>query len=386
MIRRIRPPNTSVRIAVLVCALAPFLVAREVNAQAELTVPAGLPDWAFNIPDKIQPSAVRPEGIVKAPGSSKEYDAAKIAGNATLPDWFPDEHPAAPRSVTGGPGIRFACGSCHLMSGQGHPEAADIAGQPAAYLIRQMAYYKAGTRLDDARMGPLAKATSDEDIRQAAEYFAALKPAVWVKVIETDTPPKTFIATAGRHRQLHPDGGTEPIGHRILEIPADPFRTEIRDPHSGFIAYVPPGSIARGEALVKGEASDKTVACARCHGEALKGKGEVPRLAGLQPLYVARQLFDMQYGSSAGKAAEPMKPLKFDQVKEIAPGVFFRYSAISPTNPNIFGGSNNIWIVFEDYVVVIDANSYKPLGTIEGFKLPWGIVTYPRSYGSLGLP
>jgi cytochrome c553 len=37
--------------------------------------------------------------------------------------------------------------------------------------------------------------------------------------------------------------------------------------------------------------------------------GEVPRLAGLQPLYVARQLFDMQYGSSAGKAAEVMKPV-----------------------------------------------------------------------------
>jgi DNA-binding beta-propeller fold protein YncE len=37
-------------------------------------------------------------------------------------------------------------------------------------------------------------------------------------------------------------------------------------------------------------------------------------------------------------------------------------------------------------VVVVDANSYKPLRTIEGFKLPWGIVTYPRSYGSLGLP
>ena len=100
---------------------------------------------------------------------------------------------------------------------------------------------------------------SDDDVRQAAEYFAALKPIVWVKVIETATPPRTFIATAGRHRQLHPDGGTEPIGRRILEIPADPFCTEIRDPHSGFIAYVPPGSIARGEALVKGGPSGKTV-------------------------------------------------------------------------------------------------------------------------------
>jgi cytochrome c553 len=308
VIRRIPRAQRFVPIAVLVCAVAPAsLVVRELNAQAVLTVPAGLPDWTFNIPDKIQPTAVRPEGIVNAPGSAKEYDAAEIAGNANPPDWFPDEHPAAPRSVRGGSGITMACGSCHLMSGQGHPESADIAGMPAEYLIRQMAYYKAGTRKDDARMGPIARAASDDDVRQAAEYFAALKPAVWVKVIETATPPRTFIATAGRHRQLHPDGGTEPIGRRILEIPADPFRTEIRDPHSGFIAYVPPGSIARGEALVTGEPPGKTVRCAICHGEALKGLGEVPRLAGLQPLYLARQLFDMRYGSSAGKAAALMK-------------------------------------------------------------------------------
>ena len=309
MIRRILRANRSVRIAILLGALAPLLVVREVKAQAELKVPAGLPDWTFNIPDKVQPAAVKIEGIIKAPGSAKEYEAAKIGGNANPPDWFPDEHPAAPRAVTGGAGIRFACGSCHLMSGQGHPESADIAGQPVEYLIRQMTYYKTGTRLDDARMGPIAKATADEDIRQAAEYFAALKPTVWVKVIETATPPKTFIATAGRHRQLHPDGGTEPIGRRILEIPEDPYRTEIRDPHSGFIAYVPPGSIARGEALLKAGDSGKTVQSTLCHGAALQGLGEVPRLAGLQPLYVARQLFDMQYGSSAGKAAALMKPV-----------------------------------------------------------------------------
>ena len=309
MIRRILRSNTSVRIAVLGCALAPLLMMRELDAQEALTVPAGLPDWAFNIPDKVQPSAVRPQGIVRAPGSANEYEWAKVAGNSNPPDWFPDEHPPAPPSVAGGPGRRFACGACHLMSGQGHPESADLAGMPAEYLIRQMAYYKAGARKDDARMGPIAKATSDEDVRQAAEYFAALKPTVCVKVIETATPPKTFIATSGRHRVLHPDGGTEPIGRRILEIPEDPFRTEIRDPHSGFIAYVPPGSIARGEALVKGGGSGKTVQCALCHGEALKGMGEVPRLAGLQPLYVARQLFDMRHGSSAGKAAELMKPV-----------------------------------------------------------------------------
>lgn len=299
--------NKSVLITVTVSAIASLLVARELHAQAALTVPAGLPDWAFNIPDKVQPRAVRPEGIVRVPGSSKEYEAAKIAGNANPPDWFPDEHPPAPRVVTGGQGTRFACGSCHLMSGQGHPEAADIAGMPADYLVHQMALYKSGTRKEDDRMGPIAKITSEEDVRAAAEYFASLKPHVWVKVIETATPPKTFIATAGRHRVLSPDGGAEPIGQRILEIPEDPLRTELRDPHSGFIAYVPPGSIAKGEALAKGEVAGKTVQCAGCHGEGLKGKGEVPRLAGLQPLYVARQLFDMRYGSRTGDSVTPMK-------------------------------------------------------------------------------
>ena len=92
-------------------------------------------------------------------------------------------------------------------------------------------------------------------------------------------------------------------GQRILQIPEDPFRTEIRDPHSGFIAYVPPGSLAKGEALVR------TGRCAACHGEGLKGKGEVPRLAGLQPLTIARQLFDIRHGSSAGEAMAPMKPI-----------------------------------------------------------------------------
>lgn len=288
-------PTTSLAAGFLACVLAPALMAQT------LSVPAGLPDWAFNIPDKIQPSAVRPEGNVRAKGSTIEYEATSIAGNANPPDWFPQEHGLAPGSVKGATGITMACGSCHLMSGQGHPESADLAGMPAEYLIRQMAYYKAGTRKDDARMGPIARAASDEDVRQAAEYFAALKPRTFVKVIESASPPRTFISTAGRHRQLHPGGGAEPIGHRILEIPEDPFGTEIRDPHAGFIAWVPPGSIAKGEALVR------SGQCGLCHGEGLKGLGEVPRLAGLQPLYVARQLFDLRYGSSAGKVAALMK-------------------------------------------------------------------------------
>jgi cytochrome c553 len=242
------------------------------------------------------------------PGSAKEYDAAKAASNTNPPDWFPDEHPPAPRIVKGeNAPAGTVCGTCHLMSGQGHPESADIAGLPAEYIVRQMNYFKSGARRDNERMGPIAMKVSDEDVRQAADYFAAIKPIPWVKVIEAATPPKTYVSSAARHRVLDPNGGTEPIGHRIIETPEDPFRTANRDPHSPFLAYVPPDSIAKGEALVKTGGSGKTIPCAICHGDELKGLGEVPRIAGLQPVYVARQLICMQNGSSAGTAVALMK-------------------------------------------------------------------------------
>jgi cytochrome c553 len=180
-------------------------------AQAPLTVPNGLPAWTFNIPDPAQPAVAPITGIVRVPGSNQEYDAAAIAGNVTPPDWFPDEHPAAPRVVTGP--APNACGSCHLMSGQGHPESADIAGLPAEYIIRQMNDFKSAARREETRMGPIARATSDEDVRLAAEFYAALQPMPFVKVLETATPPKTYVSVVARHRVLAPEGGTEPIGH-----------------------------------------------------------------------------------------------------------------------------------------------------------------------------
>ena len=291
-------------IALLTLLLAPA-AAQTPPAPAPLVFPEGLPAWAFNVPDTVQPPATPITGIVRAPGSAREYDAAAIAGNTNPPDWFPEERPPAPR-VVAGPAPN-ACGSCHLMSGQGHPESADVAGLPVEYFVRQMNDFKTGARREVNRMEPIARALSDEDVRLAAEYYAALAPTPFVDVIETATPPKTYVSTVARHRLLSPQGGTEPMGRRIVQIPKDPFRTNIRDPKSGFIAYVPPGSIRRGEELVK-TGGGITVPCATCHGDALTGLDDVPRLAGMQPVYLARQLISMQNGSSAGMNSAPMKP------------------------------------------------------------------------------
>jgi glyoxylase-like metal-dependent hydrolase (beta-lactamase superfamily II) len=62
---------------------------------------------------------------------------------------------------------------------------------------------------------------------------------------------------------------------------------------------------------------------------------------------------------------EELARMQFNDVKEIAPGVFFRYSSISATDPKVpFGGCNNTWVVFKDYVVVIDANFPKEAGDV----------------------
>jgi cytochrome c553 len=282
-------------------ALAVLAAAFALNAQTTR------PDWAFFTPDKQQPPASEESGPIRVPGSAKEYTAAQIDDLSNPPDWFPDEHPAAPSIVQHAKGAALACGACHLMSGHGHQESADLAGLSAVYIIRTMSDFKDGSRIDPARMNAIAKPMSDEDIQQAAAYFAALKPGGWIKVVETDTVPKSYVSVKGRQRLPLPGGGSEPLGNRIIELPQDVARATSRDPHSGFVAYVPVGSVAKGAALVKTGGSSKTISCAICHGDSLEGLGGVPRIAGLHPAYVARQLYAFQTGTNHSVSSALMK-------------------------------------------------------------------------------
>ena len=104
-----------------------------------------------------------------------------------------------------------------------------------------------------------------------------------------------------------PGGGMEPIGQRIIEMPEDLERTELRDSTSGFVAYVPKGSIKKGEALVMTGGAGKTLQCGICHGSDLKGLGPVPALAGRSPSYIVRQLYDIKHGARNGLWADLMK-------------------------------------------------------------------------------
>jgi cytochrome c553 len=288
------------KVVVLVLTLSVFVIA------APQLGTLRQPTWAFQVIDPVQPPSTEEAGPIRIPGSTRTYTRAEIENLSAPPDWFPEENAPKPEVILRGKGAVLACGSCHLMSGLGHPESADLAGLNATYIIRQLQDFKTGARKDMSRMNGIAAAMTDDEMKQSAEWFAARKPTAWNRVMETATVPKTFIGP-GRMRYPHPDRATEAIGNRIITLPEDPARARNRDPKSGFIANVPVGSIARGKTLVETGGNGTTVACGICHGDNLKGLGAVPRLAGIHSIYLARQLFLFKNGERNGLDAQLMK-------------------------------------------------------------------------------
>jgi cytochrome c553 len=275
-----------------------------VQSSALPSPPAREPSWAFPVQQGSLPAeSPEPKTI---PGSMKKYTPKEIDDLMNPPDWFPEAHKPAAPIVQKGRGAILACGSCHLMSGLGHPESADLTGFTAAYIIQQMNDFKTGVRRDYARMNGIAKEMTDEEIRAAADWFASLPRRRFVRVVEQATVPVSFVGQ-GRMRFADPKGGTEPIGNRIITLPENVELVRLRDPRSGFVAYVPPGSVGRGKALVENGGGGRTIACATCHGDGMKGLANIPRIAGLHPIYVARQLYLFKDGGRNGPDAPLMR-------------------------------------------------------------------------------
>ena len=270
----------------------------------EIAYGAERPDWAFPVTDKVQPPSTQETAPKSPPGSTKSYTRAQIDDLSNPPDWYPDMHPPMPPVIAHGTKT-FACGSCHLPTGTGHDESAYLAAIPIPYFVQQMADFKSGARKGFGVMPTISQALSDDEVQSAASYFASLQARPWVRVIETDTVPKTYVAP-GNIRLKLPNGGTEPIGGRIVELPEDEEAALNRNPRSGFVAYVPTGSIAKGKTLVS-TGDDKTTQCAVCHGETLRGLGDAPSIAGHHANYIVRQLYFFQDGSRSGPSAALMQ-------------------------------------------------------------------------------
>jgi cytochrome c553 len=274
------------------------------------------PSWAYVVnPPAANSKTEKPADStpLHVPESPASFTAAQVGDFFNPPDWHPENHPPMPDIVSRGkaPDV-YACGYCHLPNGEGRPENASLAGLPVGYIVQQVADFKGGARKSsESRHAPtnhmiaIAKAIDQNDVRIAAEYFFALRPRPWIRVVETETVPVTNIS-GWMLVPSEPDE-REAIGRRIIETAENLERTELRDDHSGFVAYVPAGSLKKGKTLVE-TGGGKTPSCSTCHGVGLKGLGNVPALAGRSPSYIVRQLYDMRSGARAGTAAQKMKP------------------------------------------------------------------------------
>lgn len=138
--------------------------------------------------------------------------------------------------VMKGRGQAWSCASCHGEAGQGNLSTPRLAGQPAAYLRKQLQDFASGQRMNES-MAVIAKALSESEMESLGHYYAQ---------VELGLP---VVPTLG-------------------------------------------GDLERGRQLAqKGDWKTDVPACFSCHG--LSGEGVAPgfpALAGQQPDYLFAQL------------------------------------------------------------------------------------------------
>ena len=185
--------STAFLASAIICVTLPMTMATAADTPAR---------WAYIEDNPNYKPPVDDGNLVRAPNSTAGYTWSQLRDQFIAPIWHPGNHPPLPDIVANGrrPDV-YACGFCHRADGPGGPENADLAGLPKSYIIRQMAEYKSGARgtavpgrVPPKLMIALSKPITDAEVEAAAAYFSALKPRKRIKVVESDTAPKTYIA------------------------------------------------------------------------------------------------------------------------------------------------------------------------------------------------
>lgn len=154
------------------------------------------------------------------------------------------------------------CGACHGATGHSSaPTYPNLAGQKAAYIVKQLADFKAGTRTD-MMMAPMAVNLSEQDMADLAAYFASQPRSNEQVAVSDDAAPTETVAAA--------------------------VNAEVVTSTSAKAIYA--GDVKSGQ--------EKSAMCVACHGT--DGNSLVsmyPKLAGQSANYLAKQLANFKSGA-----------------------------------------------------------------------------------------
>lgn len=171
---------------------------------------------------------------------------------------------------------RFAaeCAACHGANGRSDmPLTPVLAGQPSLYAITQLFLFREARRSSEA-MNAVARTLTDDDLRGFSDHIGTLPPV-------PAPPPPTA---------------------------ADPAR------------------------LAKGRALAEQHKCLACHGPALDGGQQVPRIAGQREDYLRMTLRGFQGGTRAGYTQAMTAAVSHIPVDDLDTLAYFvaRYPGVTP--------------------------------------------------------
>jgi hypothetical protein len=279
------------------------------------------PPWAYGFTTPPPPNAPRATPNPAQPqdnvvehsieGSQRKFTRAKIANRFGPADWFPGDHPTMPLVVERGAKRAniYACNLCHYRTA-GRPENADVTGL-TTYFPDLKGFKNGARKTSDPRKGNtglMGILRSDDGRGDRGRRPASPR-----------SPPSRGSRSSGRQRAedqaaggmyLVVEGAEGQGADRQPHHQTPTARTtpSSRNPRSSFTAYVPPGSLQKGEPWSKAPSSGRR---SRLH--------DLPRLrparprpaaaAGRSPSYLTRQLYDMQHGNRNGAWTVLMAPV-----------------------------------------------------------------------------
>ena len=260
-----------------------------------------------------------PSGRYLAPDGKRMLTAAQVDKlTPAEKDWFPQSHPIPPPVVLV-PGKDQAppCAECHTVNGQGMVGIPDIAGLPANYLLEQLAAFRSGARtsalphyLETGVMIATAKAWSQTDLQAAVAYYASLPRRTPTRVVETEAAPSMRLERWGWTYRDPAGGATHPLDGSVAEAPESVTRLFLGDLSTRQLVYVSHATLTLGRAVIRsggGGGGGGGQPCTACHGANLRGNSIAPPLAGRDPGYLARQLWDIRSGARSGANVKLMQ-------------------------------------------------------------------------------